>query len=527
MTTSSFWQNLLVLIHENSELRETFIQEMNRESDRGKKYNRLILLIRYSEYNTEDLRKFFQTMADGVLFLYAVELLSKKLGVWLTLKKDPGTYQLEKNDIISFLKLYDVKHMKQFEELYPDIRSSITSTILSILDFLERWYMRPDAFAVNRFSDLMALSTFAHIQDVILTLSIYFHITSSPRSERNVLYNITFLTQSFWIKVFENTQFRVFEANSSLRSYLFRGFATSIFLLVLFGPDHSTPGVRFFKHLDEFTNSYLIIRSIFDKILKKRWEREFRKTIEEFMKLIDSIGYAEVFSHKLGKLFKKYERKVHSQGADRFSLKKFFKKSLKDALSEGSAWERILKKQFPYRPLLFLNNWMSSRENLGLSYTLFGQDIVEYVTQYLQERVHQNDEILQVVLNQADKIFSKSHLETFVDKLMENTIVVMPSVNIDRYRNIFPEFLKKEAVRRAISRALIEDLSRKTVQQRFDPNMVEFLRDVLHAYVHRGKRRSRWKDTVGLRQSIEDYIKNSQPGVDLKSMLLEIKNMIR
>jgi len=207
--------------------------------------------------------------------------------------------------------------------------------------------------------------------------------------------------------------------------------------------------------------------------------------------------------------------------------KTFLKKRLRDALSEDSAWVQVLGGQFPYLPLLkTLDQWMDTSESLDLAYTPFGQHFVESIDQYLRGQIHQDGEIL-IVLNHADRIFSTSDFTTFINALMNGTLDIMPDVDMERYRKIIQEFLEEEAVRKAISRVFIEELARKTIQQKFHPHLVEFLRDVLRAYVHRGKRKHRWEDTVRLRQNIANHRSTSTIAEHIERMLTEIEEMLR
>ncbi|MCF6192186.1 MAG: hypothetical protein L3J76_03490, partial [Candidatus Hydrothermae bacterium] len=122
-------------------------------------------------------------------------------------------------------------------------------------------------------------------------------------------------------------------------------------------------------------------------------------------------------------------------------------------------------------------------------------------------------------------IFSTGDFNTFVDALGRKLTEIMPAVNEERYKECFAPFIQKPLARSAVHKDRIEEIARKTVQQGLQPRLVLFLRDILHAY--RVKQKRKWKDTVGLRNNIQNLRQRGDLSKEIEQMLSEIEEMIR
>ena len=225
---------------------------------------------------------------------------------------------------------------------------------------------------------------------------------------------------------------------------------------------------------------------------------------------------------------------VLSKWKDTFR-KELLKKRLKEVLSEKLTGIKFSREQFPFYPLLAsLDQWMDENESIGLPLSPIRKLIIDSIDFYLSpiyelnQKRYISSEMLLIIIKYADKIFSNRDIKMFIDDFLDMILDIIPNVVSDRFEKIMQEFLENKAIQKAISKGFIEKLARETVRQKFASYMmVKFLRDVLYAFVHRGKRKNKWEDTVGLRESIEKYINTKKVDEDTKKILMEIKDMIR
>ncbi len=207
------------------------------------------------------------------------------------------------------------------------------------------------------------------------------------------------------------------------------------------------------------------------------------------------------------------------------SLRSLIIDRLKKALSDESAADAVLQKMFPLLPLLEqCTTWLGPSDNLGVAFIPFGQMLVERLAQYFTGQFHPAFSV-KALLDIADHIFSPGDLNTFVDALIAKLTDIMPGVEEDRYTESFAPFIQKTSTRRTVRKDRVEEIAQMTIQQGFQPILVLFLRDVLYAY--RGKQRRKWKDTVGLRNNIQNLRQRGNLSEDVDKMLSEIEEMIR
>ncbi len=649
MTTETFWTNFIDLVRGNNELQKAFIQKMNNEQDQNKRFERLSALVHnlHKDGILSENRIFLQKLADDILLLHILDQLKYILN-GLSLREDPGIQKIQETHI-RILQLYDISHLEQFKEKYQDINASIKSILQPVYKFLKEWHKFQDEINLDELSGFQSFIKSSTIPDLILILSIHLYITDPSEQNQEMLQEIANLNLHYF------TWFNAFKNVPKFHNPLFHGMIASTFLWILDTKkinEETKAKMITLNEIDKINRlvpknfedyPYNIIAKIIRQSLQNHKYREKSfKAFEDFLNLIDTMGYSKKFVDKLGEFFKivrelRYSPlynetkeyigflsqhlldRVNSESCwdslvdhalmfvltekkfrkERFQIEKihdtkfnhtisnlsddclmkliqhaFFninnrkdetdskllnntstfllldpvlskwrnssrkellKRHLKNALSDESVWNNFSEEGFPYYPLLAsLDQWIDENESIGVSFSPFGKLIIESIGKYLINQEHKEEEIL-LILRNADLIFSSQALKTLSNTLLYeifNSISnIIPNINTDRYRKIIKEFLENKAIQKAISEKFIEELARETIRQKFASYifymMAKFLRDVLYAYVHRGKRKSKWKDTVGLRESIEKYIKTKKVDEDTKKILMEIKDMIR